>query len=152
MQKGRGYPYHDDLWCVETTQWPHWVPRFFRLQFTQPQPLAEWAFITIADQVTDEGIPSVDRLSIRYPVPGELGIWEGDFYVFCLQNGSSPPNATHGNLIIRRPGIPNVHNADVEPWGAHLFFAWANSDVIPPWYDGQPLLGRADPCAWAFIP
>lgn len=151
MHVGRVYPWLRDLWAVETTWWPHWAPRKFYLFFGQPQLNPLWSFIDVDYQVTGEGIVSADRKSVRYPLFGEVGVWNGDLYLFNQFSGL--PNPTRFNLIITRAGIPNVSvRSQISTYSGPLTIAqWDESDNIPPWYDGSPPSGGVRCAVWSEV-
>lgn len=151
MHRGNPYPYLTDLWAVETTWWPYWAPRKFYVFFGQPQIHPEWSFITITDQVSDEGLVAFDRRSVRYDLVGEPGVWNAE--VFLSNQFTGLPNPTKFQLRIIRPGIPPVSNRyEIATYTGPLNVAqWALSDVIPPFYDGIPLTGGCRPAVWSEV-
>lgn len=148
MHLGRQYPYHQDLWAVETTWWPYWAPRKFYVFFGQPQTQPEWSFISITDQVSAEGVVAFDRRSVRYDLAGEIGVWNGEIFLFNQFTG--PPHPTKFQLRIIRPLLPPVSNRyQIATYDGPLNVAqWSLSDLIPPYYDGIPVEGGCRPATW----
>lgn len=65
MHKGRVYPYLHDLWAVSAFFWRGYVPYKMRAQFFF-QGGSYWSPLEGFDDVSDEGVVSVDREFVRY--------------------------------------------------------------------------------------